>query len=69
MTSPYSRYVERRRREIARERDELTAKIAAMIPDVEAIARNSPDAEARYVAQKWLALVTPEERARTVSRA
>lgn len=69
MKSPYSRYIERRRREIARERDELTDKIAAMIPEVEAIARNSPDAEARYVAQKWLALVTPEEWSRTVSRA
>ena len=50
MKSPYSRYIERRRREIARERDELTDKIAAMIPDVEAIARNSPDAEARKLA-------------------
>lgn len=63
MKRPYSRYVERRLREIARERDELTDHIAAMIPDVEAIARNSLDAEARYVAKKWLALVTPEERA------
>jgi hypothetical protein len=64
MKRPYSRYVERRLREIARARDELTDNIAAMIPDIEAIARNSPDAEARYVAQKWLALVTPEEWAR-----
>lgn len=64
MKRPYSRYVERRLREIANERDELTSKIAAMIHKVEAIAKNSPDAEARHVAQKWLALVTPEEWAR-----
>lgn len=64
MKSQYSRYIERRRREIARERDELTDKIAAMIPDVEAIARNSQDAEARKLARRWLALVRPEERAR-----
>ena len=62
-----SRYIRRRRREIAAERDMLTAKIAAMIPEVEAIARNSEDAEARYVAQMWLALVKPEEWSRTVS--
>ena len=67
MKRPYSRYVERRRREIANERDELTSKIAAMIPEVEAIAKNSPNAEAREVAQKWLALVTPEERSRAAS--
>lgn len=64
MRRPDSRYFERRRREIAKERDELTDKIAAMIPDVEAIARNSPDAEARKLARRWLALVRPEERAR-----
>ena len=61
-----SQYIRRRRREIAAERDMLTAKIAAMIPEVEAIAKNSPNAEAREVAQKWLALVTPEERSRVV---
>lgn len=64
MRRPDSRYFERRRREIARERDELTDKISALIPDVEAIARNSPDAEARKLARRWLALVRPEERAR-----
>lgn len=67
MNPPFSRHIRRRRREIAAERDMLTAKIAAMIPEVEAIARNSENAEARYVAQMWLALVKPEEWSRTVS--
>ena len=62
-----SQYIRRRRREIAAERDMLTAKISAMIPEVKAIVRNSEDAEARYVAQMWLALVKPEEWSRTVS--
>ena len=52
MKRPYSRYVERRRREIANERDELTSKIAAMIPEVEAIAKNSPNARACHAGRK-----------------
>ena len=67
MNPPSSRYIRRRRREIAAERDMLTAKIAAMIPEVENIARNSEDAMARSVARMWLALVKPEEWSRTVS--
>ena len=60
--SIYSAYVNRRRREIKRERDEATLAIAAMIPDIEAVERNTKDAETRRLAREWLALVTPEER-------
>ena len=63
MKSPYSRYVERRRREIARERADLTAKIAESIPQIENIARHDPNPAASKLAQRWLSLVTPEERA------
>ena len=64
MKSPYSRYIERRRREIAREREELAAKISELVPQIENIARRDKNPEARKLARRWLALVMPEERAR-----
>lgn len=64
MKSQYSRYVERRLREIAREREELAAKISESVPQIENIARRDKNPEARKLARRWLALVRPEERAR-----
>lgn len=57
-----ARAIAARRREIKREYDEATLAIAAMIPDMEAVARNGKTAENRRLAREWLALVTPEER-------
>ena len=57
-----ARAIADRRREIKREYDEATLAIAAMIPVMEAVARNGKTAENRKLAREWLALVTPEER-------
>ena len=57
-----SRYIRRRRREIADERDEATMAIAAMIPDIDYIAAHGKTEETRRLAREWLELVTPEER-------
>ena len=42
--------------------DEATLAMAAMIPNMEAVARNSNDPENRKRAREWLEEVQPEER-------
>ena len=42
--------------------DEATLAMAEMIPNMEAVARNSKDPENRKRASEWLAEVQPEER-------
>lgn len=42
--------------------DEATLAMAAMIPNMEAVAKNSKDPENRKRALEWLAEVQPEER-------
>lgn len=42
--------------------DEATLAMAEMIPNMEAVARDSKDPESRKRAREWLAEVQPEER-------
>lgn len=42
--------------------DEATLAMAEMIPNMEAVAKNSKDPENRKRASEWLAEVQPEER-------
>ena len=58
--SIYSAYVNRRRREIKRERDAIQKRIDAARHDIERMAANGT-AEERRVARRWLAL---DDRAR-----
>lgn len=63
MKSLYSTYVQRRRREIAKERAELQKKIDAARPQIERLAANGT-AEERDVARRWLALDDEARRAK-----
>ena len=60
--SIYSAYVNRRRREIKRERDAIQKRIDAARPDIERMAANGTAEEMR-VARRWLALDDEARRA------
>lgn len=49
-------------KQIQSQYDEDTLAMAAMIPNMEAVARNSKDPENRKRAREWLDEVQPEER-------
>lgn len=60
--SIYSAYVNRRRREIKRERDAIQKRIDAARPDIERMAANGTEEE-RRVARRWIALDDEARRA------